>query len=112
MTINDFIECFNKTLQNERTLRGLENQGHFVFYQWSNKKIGNYHEYKMKIEYVHTIGIMNPFVTLVKTVQLPSDATAKEKLMEDMHQTILTSFLTQVLKPDIYEALVKNTYGT
>ena len=112
MTINDFIECFNETLKQDRIAKGIESLGHFVFYQYSNKKIGNYYEYKFRIEYVHTIGVINQFLSIDKTFQMSGSPEEKEKTLEETHKSILTSFLTKVLQPNVYNSLVESTYGT
>lgn len=113
MTINEFLECFNDTIQQERSKRGIESLGHFVFYTWCDKKpIGNYYDCKMRLEYVHTIGVINPFVSLDKVIQASNWKEDKEKELEPLYKAILTSFLTKVLQPDVYNSIVENTYGT
>ena len=113
MTINEVLECFNNTLKQDRQKNGYESNSHFVFYQYYDKKhIGNYYEYHLKIEHVHTIGVINPFVSLTKIIQVTGGPEEKEKAVEEMHKAIITSFLTKILQPGIYDQLIKGTYGT
>lgn len=120
MTINEVLECYNETLKQLRLEKKLENGGHFVFYQYYDKKIGNYYTYHMKIEYVHnaTNGIfpaviaINPFVSLDKTVQIQNNLGEKEKAEKEMHKSILILFLTQIMQPDTMNSLIEGTYGT
>lgn len=113
MTINEFLDCFNATLKQDREAKGYESGAQFVFYQWYDKKhIGNYYEYHMKIEYVHTIGVINPFVSLNQVIQISGGPEEKEEAVEELHKAIITSFLTKVLQPGIYDQLISGVYGT
>lgn len=120
MTINEILECHNKTLKQIRLDRGIENGGHFVFYQYYDKKLGNYYAYHMKIEYVHNfttgtfpaVRVINPFISLDKTIQIQSGLEEKEKAVDELHRLILISFLTKLYQSDIYNSIIEDTYGT
>ena len=121
MKIDDFIKCFNTSIQIARKTKGIVDNGHFIFYQYYKKKLGNYYHYTMKIEYVANIDNSKnvqvlPFNLLNQIIQIPTEALDREirrtEIVEQLQQTILTSFLTKVMNKDLYESIIDGTYGT
>lgn len=112
MKINDVLESFNEALRQHRMSKGYDNVGEFMFYQYYDKKLGNYYEYHMKIQYiVNHVNITN-FVSLDKTIQIKDGPEEREKAIDTLHQAILTSFMTKLLEVEIYDSLVNGSYGT
>ena len=112
MTINEFLECFNGTLKQKRLEMGLENSGHLVFYQCYDKKIGNYYDYHLNIEYVCAGKTSKRFVSYSRTVQVKGGQEGREKEEKALHKAIVSLFLTKMLQPGIYESLTDGSYGT
>lgn len=111
MKINDFLECFNEALRQNRMERGYDNVGEFVFYQYYEKKLGNYYTYHMKIEYILNHNIVSNFVCLDQTIQLNNSLAGKNEAENILHKSIVTLFMTKLMQPEIYDSLIKGDYG-
>ena len=120
MKIEDFLNCFNKSIQNIRKSKGIHNNGHFVYYQYYNKKLGNYYHYTLRIEYIANIenernAKVLSFDTLKHIIQVPVEAIDREILrkqaVEQLQQALLTSFLTRIMNKDLYKSIIDGTYG-
>lgn len=121
MKIDDVLNCFNQSIMIIRKERGIINNGHFVYYQFYKKKLGNYYDYTMKIQYIgnvvdsKNVKISN-FAGLQQVVQVPVEALDREmsrlEVVEHLQQSILTSFLTKIMNKDLYNTIIDGTYGT
>ena len=121
MKIDDFLNCFNQSIMILRKERGIADNGHFVFYQFYKKKLGNYYDYTLKIQYIGNVidsknVKISAFNTLQQIVQIPVESLDRDimriEIVEKLQQSILTSFLTKVMNKDLYNTIIEGKYGT
>lgn len=110
MTINNFIDCVNTSLRDIRRANNIDDEGHFVFYQSYERKLGNYYKYKLNMEYVKTKENIVPFLEITRTIQANS-LEEKEKGVEELQKSILILFLTKLHESEVYDSIIRNTYG-
>ena len=120
MKIDNFLDCFNQSLMLIRKERNIVDNGHFVFYQLYKKKLGNYYDYTLKIQYIgnvidaKNVKISN-FNLLQQVVQIPTESVDREimriEIVEKLQQAILTSFLTKIMNKDLYNTVIEGKYG-
>lgn len=120
MKIDNFLDCFNQSLMIIRKEKNIVDNGHFVFYQFYKKKLGNYYDYTLKIQYIgnvvdaQNVKISN-FNFLQQVVQIPTESVDREiiriEIVEKLQQAILTSFLTKIMNKDLYNTVIEGKYG-
>ena len=81
MKINDVLECINKTLREERKIKGLpEVLGHFVFYIYWEKRMGAIKAFDARVQFfnIHK-GASYPVVSHTYIENCPTDKIEETK---------------------------------
>lgn len=108
MRINDVLESFNKTIEEERHRTGIKNRGHFISVTTIEKAMGPYKKYHVVIFYVDIDKGENiEFISKYYTHKVPKGK--EESIQKIVDCDILTAFFTKVIK--VTEDVIKGRYG-
>lgn len=108
MRINDVLESFNRTIEEERHRTGIKNRGHFISVTTIEKAMGPYKKYHVTIFYIDTDKGENiEFISKYYTHKVPKGK--EESTQKIVECEVLTAFFTKAVKN--IEDIMGGKYG-
>lgn len=108
MRVNDVLESFNKTIEEERHRTGVKNKGHFISVITIEKAMGPYKKYHVVIFYIDTDNKKNiEFISKYYTHKV--NKGKEDSIQKIVECEVLTAFFSKIIK--YLEDIIKGEYG-